>query len=517
MKAIKPILIILNFSIYLVSIALWISIPEEATLNICTTLFALFFTIGLLLPERKKILKYAKSEFFKNLNSATINILLFFFLLGLLNYISFKNPLFLDLTLNKDNTLTEQSENIVKSMSKSNIHFKVFAEPQLAKLIANFLERYQIARNVKIQIIDPVLDPSQSKKYEITKNGEIVIEYNNRFKKVKFKTNQRSIETIDEPSITSSLVGLSRKNNPKLYLTSGHGELDLKSNANNGILTLSNLLKESFYDLETIDLTKNKISNNKADVLIILGPTHPFLNDEIKKIEDYLISGGNVFIAVDPQIVKKGRKHSLSPLLKIFEQFGIRFKNFVIIDSSSSVSGSNGSVPIVTRYNKAHSITADFSGPTFFPLVMPLEINRNVQDKYKTKVLGITNPYPQCWAKNNYNDISKSNFGYKSHDLQGPFAIALASSSKKGKIFAVGNSTFIGNVYYGQGRNFDFFLNSIAWLAEDNHLIAVNRPKRIEQKLYLSKPAKGIVIYFSVFFAPLILLAIAIYMFYRRR
>lgn len=103
---------------------------------------------------------------------------------------------------------------------------------------------------------------------------------------------------------------------PVAYFTQNHGET--------ADVAFSNLLTCAGYYVEVINLRKNEIPKD-AGMLIISNPTSDFglsldgedVRGEINKIEDYLESGGKLYVALDPYVRKL---HNLEGLI---EKWGI--------------------------------------------------------------------------------------------------------------------------------------------------------------------------------------------------
>jgi len=90
-----------------------------------------------------------------------------------------------------------------------------------------------------------------------------------------------------------------------------------------------------------------------ASALMILGPTKPFFEQEIKWILEYVEKDGRVFIALDP-----GVNHNLAPFLQ--KTFGVEFKNNFIVSPISSLVGKSNTSVMGMDYNVNHPITKDF-------------------------------------------------------------------------------------------------------------------------------------------------------------
>jgi ABC-type uncharacterized transport system involved in gliding motility auxiliary subunit len=87
----------------------------------------------------------------------------------------------------------------------------------------------------------------------------------------------------------------------------------------------------------------------------------------------------------------------------------------------------------------------------------------------------------------------------------------------EGRVVAIGDVDFASNQLLGFQGNQDFFLNSVAWLAEDADLISI-RPKEPEnQSLFLSRQVQQNVAWVALVLLPLFFVVAGVVTWWRRR
>ena len=87
----------------------------------------------------------------------------------------------------------------------------------------------------------------------------------------------------------------------------------------------------------------------------------------------------------------------------------------------------------------------------------------------------------------------------------------------EGRVVAIGDADFASNALLGFQGNQDFFLNAVAWLAEDADLISI-RPKEPEnQALFLSRQVQQNVAWFALVLLPGLFVVLGIVTWWRRR
>ena len=91
------------------------------------------------------------------------------------------------------------------------------------------------------------------------------------------------------------------------------------------------------------------------------------------------------------------------------------------------------------------------------------------------------------------------------------------AKAPEGRVVAVGDVDFASNELLGFQGNKDFFLNTIAWLAEDADMISI-RPKEPEnQALFVSRQVQQNVAWFALVILPLLFVIAGIVTWWGRR
>lgn len=200
--------------------------------------------------------------------------------------------------------------------------------------------------------------PSLSEKYGIQvlnwkdENGAehsgvigLVLEYGEKFNLLSIKMGRdlfgRNMIVGDddlESDLEDSLKSLVSKSEEIGYIT-GHGELDI-SDSKNGAGMFEKLVSDR-YTFKEIDLKNEEIPSSLASI-VIDGPKSSFTDDELYKIDQYLLRGGNVLLfadAFDEKIPEGEMAYYMQPtyepvstnLEKNLERYGISLgKNYVM-------------------------------------------------------------------------------------------------------------------------------------------------------------------------------------------
>ncbi len=491
----------LNALLYLVVIGLWISIPEEIALNLFTTLSSLAFTTGLIISNRKTFSHFYKSLYFRNLVTALTSAFLIFIILGFINYLAYKNPVVWDITKNKSNSLTDQTYQVLER-AEGEIEFTIFSLKKDYELIRTLVELYRLKRNdIRIRFVDAELAPQRVQNAGVTKVPSIEVKKGSR---------SQVVSELNELALTNALVKITRSEDPIVYFSTGHGELDFNSQEDAGGSHIAQLLNSNTYELKPLNLRETGTIPSDAKLLIIWGPKEGFFQNEIKALKDFLSSGGRLMLALDPDVNSKGQVE----LMALLKSYGLLMSNDLVIDRLKHANGSQGTVPVVHKFDPRHPITKDLKGSIFFPLVSSV---RKVDDSSTWKILGESNLFPASWGETNPMELVTMKMTFnEGEDHKGPLGYFAAYEEEKSKMVVFGNSTFVQNSYRKFPKNFMLFLNSINWISGEERLIAFNNPVIEDRPIFMSKNQIGVIFYFTVIFCPLVL-AITAFVLYKRR
>ena len=158
-----------------------------------------------------------------------------------------------------------------------------------------------------------------------------------------------------ETDLTESLKSLVSKSVEIGYIR-GHGEWDTNDDEN-GSGAFTDLIKDR-YSFKLLDLRTDDITPNLTSV-VINGPKRAFTDEELYKIDQYLLRGGNLLLFIDPvdEVLPTGemayyQQPSYNPidtgLEKILDKYGIKLgKNYVLDEQCyQQQNQSYGTMPI---------------------------------------------------------------------------------------------------------------------------------------------------------------------------
>ena len=113
----KKIWWIILVGLFMATIVMFIIAPEYPTFNYSCLGLSFVICLVLCFVDRGIILSFARSSFGKNVFAQFVQFLLVVSIIGLINYLGFKNDKSYDLTENKIFALSDQSKRIVSQFN----------------------------------------------------------------------------------------------------------------------------------------------------------------------------------------------------------------------------------------------------------------------------------------------------------------------------------------------------------------------------------------------------------------
>jgi ABC-type uncharacterized transport system involved in gliding motility auxiliary subunit len=472
-----------------------------------------------------------------NALASTIAVLV---LLGLINFLAVRSSARIDLTESRLFTLSSETQQVLKEMTQG-VKAYVFSNeqnPQDRDLLENYKRQ---TPNFTFEYVDPEANPVLAKAFDIKNTGpnrDIFLELQ-LSKRRQFLQSVNEQVRLTESRLTNGILQITNDRRLKAYFLQGHGEKPL-TQGEGSISIAAKALDDKNFTGEPLNLARVGKVPADANVILVVGPTRPLLEAEIKALDDYLNQGGNVLVAVDPSV-----KTGLDGLLN---SWGAKFDDRIAINApEQQISSAGPSVLVVNQYGD-HPITKDFgNGISFYPFARPIDVTQ-IAGVQATPLL-LTDS--SSWAESN---IKQPPYKLDGGDRPGPLTIGVAFSrtvtpkapspspsptaspspkaspspspsptgspkvSKESRLVVLGNSTFVVDGIFGQQLNGDVFLNSVGWLSQEARQPLSIRPKEIKnRRITLSNEQATILGVLAIALVPLFGFIAAGVVWWRRR
>lgn len=442
-----------------------------------------------------------------------------------------------DLTVNSRFTLAQQTREVLGSLQNQvDITAFLVAGEQSSDQIEGLLKEYQYASDkVKVNIVDPVRQPSLAYKYNITESGAVVIESGSRQRRIEPYNlygggdNPYAPAFRGEQAVTSALAGLSRQYSTEIYFLAGHGEKSLDKELGQ----IKTYLAGEGYTARTLDLPQEGKIPGDASLVVVAGPRKDLTPREKEILFQYLDGGGRIMALMDPPVTQ-GTPAGWQELLG---RLGVKIVQGLAVDPQRGYFGDAlTTVPLLA----AHEITGKLSGQNLAPVLpgaAPVTVEKGEKTAYQYGPLLKTSD--KAWGETN---LKENNVKKDGADLAGPLTLAVAveqsgpSPNKTGQppenpeepgegdiptarrvAVVVGNSAFIGQGVVDLQGNADFFMNAVGWLAGKDGMITI-RPKTAEtSRVQLTGESAREIFYGTVVILPLAVLLAGAFVWVRRR
>ena len=483
-------------------------------------------------------------------SGAAAGIVIFLAIIVAVQYIILQHPKRWDLTGSGKYTLAPQSKKILDTFKDKKIPVEVQAfyesKDQASRESArDLLDQYRdVYPDFTYSFVDPDRERAIAVQNKIDAYPTLVLKAG--------KKDERII-TADEETVSNALMKLLRKENKKVYLLKGHGELSPGTTEAEGFSVAKEQIEKQNYLVADLVLMETPSVPQDASLLIIAGPKNDPLDAELDSIRDYLKGRGSLLVFLNPFKTPK--------LCAMLKDYGFQTRDDIVVDRMSRVLGGDYLMPVVTTYIK-FPITKNFTLASFFPEARSVKVSEKPGPNVEPKELCLTSPV--SWTINEEQlQSGKADLDEKI-GIKGPISVmavstvtnpgppkqaaseekktvgeskAEASSKegqstnpgaeeaennppkpKKARIAVFGSSLIAANKFFKLQGNGDLIMNSISWLAEDENLIAIRPKSSKSQPIVLTASESLAFLVIPVFLIPLawIMVGVAVY-FYRRR
>ncbi|MSQ15845.1 MAG: hypothetical protein EXR50_08290 [Dehalococcoidia bacterium] len=507
----------LGLAALVVSGLIYVLLPEirdtASALFGLSLVLAVFFILGSF-EDVKRALVARQARYGTN---TLVMVVAFIGIAGAINFISANNHKRFDLTASGQFTLSRQTLSVLKSLDQEVKVVGFFpSDPQYQETRMqgeNLLKEYTFHTDkLSYEFIDPDEKPAVARQYEARSYGAIVFDSGAR---------RKQVVSSGEQEFTGAILNVTGKEQPRVYVLSGHGEHDVLNADARGLSLANDGLGADNYQVQSINLaTEPKIPEDAA-ILIIAGPQKELLDQETGPIQDFLLSGGKMLIMVDPNLPPGWRN--------ILAMWGVRIEDGYIVDQTSYAYPDIATPAAQRNQYYFEQITKDLS-TTFFPGAAGIIPAVPPNDSDRVKIAPLMESSPQSWLEKGSGEPRFTG----SEDIPGPLPLALlveasapiggrpqgAAPLKPGdttRIVVFSDSDFASNEFFYSLGNSDLLLNTVNYLTSKEELISI-RPKPTDfRRIIVTQRAWNWILYSSVLFLPAAVLMIGGVSWWRRR
>lgn len=271
-----------------------------------------------------------------------------------------------DLTQQKITEISDITRDYVSRMKEDVVLYRISVTGNEDKSLVQLMEHYdELSEHISVISVDPAVYPRFTSSYtdkELSDNS-IIISGSKRFKVLDFNdlllyniyaitpdgasyalqsqmtytdfaafyetyadvfaTGDYTYQTlfIGEDAITSALDYVTSDVLPKVYLTTGHGESTFPESLYN-YLSMDNI-DYGYYSSLSDPIPKD------AECILIYAPTQDLTSEEVKRFQDYLLSGGNLMLFTSYASME------LPNLRGLMSKFGMNATNRLVLENDA--------------------------------------------------------------------------------------------------------------------------------------------------------------------------------------
>ena len=380
---------------------------------------------------------------------------------------------------------------------------------ELRHSIRAFVERYrEVKPDIRLDFVDPDADPDAAREAGIRIDGEIDVRYGGRSERLR---------QLDEATLSSALLRLSRARERIVAFLEGEGERRIDGQANADLGQFGDVLKARGVRAVNLALaTTPRIADN-VDLVVVANPRVALGAAAAQELVDYLARGGNLL-----WFLEAGDPPGLDALAGALS---LRTLPGVVVDGGGRQYGiEDPSFVAVNRY-PAQAITQDFTLAILLP--QPLALAQVTPSAWTIEPL--VQSSAQSW--NEVGHIPKAGepegnvrFDGTGGEIAGPLDLAFAlarPSPKPGggtqRAVVIGDGDLLSNSFLANGGNREFGTRLFDWLLADDALITVGDHAAPDRALDLGDAALGAISLAFLVGLPVLLAGTGLLVWNRRR
>jgi ABC-type uncharacterized transport system involved in gliding motility auxiliary subunit len=449
--------------------------------------------LALRFPDAKRAVGARQLRYGSN---TAVLVLVVLGILGALNYLVYRNTKRFDLTKEQRYSLSDQTKKVLAGL-KQDVRITYFQRAASFAAGQDRLKEYQAASpRIKVDFVDPLQSPAKAQAYDVKGPWPMLV--------VELGTNRERITNDSEQDLTNALIKVTRETRKAVCFVEGEGERDIEDSGDRGFSGAKAALGRNQYETKKVLLLREKTVPAECTVLVLSGAEKDPLPPVLDAIRAYVKGGGKLLALVEPEM--KDAQAGTAALLK---EWNLELEKDVVVDVSGigQLFGTGEFTPIVAKY-PYHEITRDFRVMTAFHTARSVKAGSASLPGVSAQ--GLLETSEASWAESDLS-LKGSIQMDEGKDRRGPISLGAVATiretaapspapaaspgaeekkedpKKEGRVVAIGDADFASNALLGFQGNQDFFLNTVAWLAQDADLISI-RPKEPEdQRLFLTR------------------------------
>lgn len=454
-------------------------------------------------------------------------------LVGAANYLAYRHVKEWDLTREGVFTLTKQTTDLLARLKDDVKVYAFYAniEPVFAPT-EELLERLAAqSPRFTFEMVNPESRPDLVEKFKITDAGPRLV--------VTARGQDTRAKEPTEEAMVNAILKVAEQTTKKIVFLKGHGELDIADDKTaGGLKVVADALQNEGFVVEALSLMDvpavpatpgvkieredghDHAGEAKAglvslqvpaaiSVLIVAGPRTKLLEPELAALDAFLARGGRLIVMLDPE--------NDSGLEGLLRRWKIELRNDLIVDTNpmNRLLGLGAASPMVAPTQTEHPATKDLVNRGVVFTARSLGILTGGESGVVTTAL--MEAGPSAWGETKFKEQTAERDDQDTTSGLNVMVVATRSSNTidaaltpEGRIIAFGDADFATNKYVTMQGNSDWFLNTVAWAAEEESRITVRPNQRASAQLFLTGEQLGSLVFLSMDVLPVLLVAMGL-------
>ena len=276
------------------------------------------------------------------------------------------------------------------------------------------------------------------------------------------------------------------------------------------------------YECEELNLLSVSEIPEDCDVLAILNPKSDFNEAEANVIKDYINRGGNIFFTRT-----NISKENFVNLQSVLDLYGVSVDYGVLYEGNYNnyASYESKSYPIILmpNFSSSNDITAKLSESGYrmlVPFAQKLTIKEVEEENVQVTSSELLSTSSKCYSIDDIeNTLNVDDIEPDYYTIASSFTRKMKKEEKdiESKLIVIGNASFLADFDYNlglvetpiaQGANYDFTLNCLADLANQDNLITVRKASNVTT--FTSTSMQDLVVKTIIFGVPVLIILIGI-------
>jgi len=430
-------------------------------------------------------------------------------ILVVINFLANRYNKSYDTTSNKRFTLSDQTAKIAANL-KQTVTIDYWDQPTKFAGARDLLDRYKnLSSKIDIQYNDVDKYRTKAIAAGVKSIPSITVTSGER---------KQEAKTLSEDEITGAIVRAIKVGQRTVCFVTGSGEHLVDVTERDGYSAAKELAEKNNYATQVLKMLEKPEIPKECTVVVVGGPKREYVAPEVSAIKAFVEEGGRALFLLDPPLKFGQGVDDNQALTDVLESWGVTVKKDLVLDVSGlgQLYNLGPEFPLITAYGSHPIVSSMKESASGFPIARSIEF----KNSDKTMVEKLFETSDQSFATTN---LASGEIKPSPNDLKGPLTLGVAGTyntgkeNLKGQFVVVGTSAWIANGFLKFSGNRDLFLNMLNWLSADEDLISI-RPKEPEdRRLNINQRQMSLLFYESVVAIPLLVIAMGISVWWKRR